>query len=760
VTFDIAAGSPVEFAGGLLDLTNAVTFVDPSDYGTASFVKDGAGTLILSGSSSYSGTMRLNDGTVVLRDASGIGAGGLEIGTATLRLETDVNFGATLPIDVLAASDAVIEGDGRRPVGLSSTITGDALSTLTLRDLDVDFDGDAAGFLGELIVDDSGFTMDQETVGGSMTARNDSLLDATGQIAGDLTVQSSTLQLTGGVPAGPGTLDVLGNLSLDAGSVLRANVFLPLVGGAGTIRESDRINVLTGGSTAAMGGTLVALLNRDVSPGEVIPLRNQERSWRIIDAAGGGTGQFSAARLIVFDASSGIISDVDLPINSTLSTDIVEYRTTFDASGALITLFGLPTVPPDVVVDTACGTYTGTQINELIDLLLRTEALGNDDASAVAGAMLLYENVADIPPAYAATQQRSPYADPDVVIDSNVMAGRLAMLRLMQLRDGALGAAAANAADTRPGGGARPAPAQARDFRAPLNGPTPDDGERVWLRGYGFYETVDGDPCFGCGFDASIGAAMAGADWEIDGGGIIGGFVGGGAGSIQQDAIYGDQHTGITQGFAGIYGSLVPGKGDVYLQGFALGGYASLDRTRTIAIPDMVVTRNAESTNGAWTVSAGGEVGLNLELSRRTWLQPFAGVSWAQYWGGGYAETGAQSLDLTVQQQSAGELQPTAGARFMFASRSGRDVLSPFVGAAFLAQLPMGDGWAPVYTSDFNLGESMQFAGDPEDRYGGNIQVGLEFARFDGMTAFIAFDGAWLTGKQRYGGQIGVFVPF
>jgi len=113
-----------------------------------------------------------------------------------------------------------------------------------------------------------------------------------------------------------------------------------------------------------------------------------------------------------------------------------------------------------------------------------------------------------------------------------------------------------------------------------------------------------------------------------------------------------------------------------------------------------------------------------------------------------------------VQGQSANEWQPTAGARLMHAYNVGTDVVTPFIGAAFLAQLPVGAGWAPVYTSEFNLNDPAQLATGPDDRYGVSFQAGLEFARISGATAYIAFDGAVLTGKQRFGGQVGVMVPF
>jgi len=113
-----------------------------------------------------------------------------------------------------------------------------------------------------------------------------------------------------------------------------------------------------------------------------------------------------------------------------------------------------------------------------------------------------------------------------------------------------------------------------------------------------------------------------------------------------------------------------------------------------------------------------------------------------------------------VQDQSANEWLPTAGARLMHAFREGSDVLTPFIGAAFVAQLPVGAGWAPTYTSDFALGEQQQLLSGPPDRYGVSFQAGLELAKVNGVTAYAAFDGAVLTGKQRFGGQVGVLVPF
>jgi outer membrane autotransporter protein len=506
-----------------------------------------------------------------------------------------------------------------------------------------------------------------------------------------------------------------------------------------------------------MAGTLTAVLDTSVSPGQIAPGRGQSQTWRVI-SSGGGSGAFTVAKLLVVDPLSGHTDTINLPINTYSDAAFVRYSTAFDASGASITLTGLSALDPTDIYQTACGPVTGATINDEVDRLLLVQATGTPDAATVAG-LLLLEQPEDLPGAVAATGMRNPYAAPSVIFDSNFMAGQTAMLRLMQLRDGAMGAAANKAADAK---GAKATDVAAKGnaqnpYGAPLDGKTPDQGMRLWTRDYGFFENVDEQDCYACGYDAAIGSIMVGADWATDNGGIIGIFGGAGPGSIHQYGPYGGQQEDVAEGELGIYTSWVPGSGGLYVEGFLMGSYNGLDRTRTINTP--TVDRTAESSNTAWTFSAGAELGLNLALDERTTLQPYGGIAWGQYWGDGYVEQGAGSLDMTVQSQTANEWQPTVGARLMKTYQSGRDVFTPFVGAAFMAQLPVGT-WAPQWTSDFELGQTQQLGTAPIDRYGVNVQAGLEFASYKGITAYAAFDGAWLTDKQRYGGQIGVQVPF
>lgn len=717
------------------------------------FVKGGAGTLFLDTAGSYDGMLEVNDGVAVMMNTGVVGDAGIRMGAGTIELGTDYTSTLAQSLDVV--DNGTIRGGAGDRLRQRGAFTSGAGLRLTLEDLDFELLGDGSGFAGTAALDGSGFLMNAGNLAGSIDASRSSVVDATGTVGGNVTLVDSLIRASGGDPTTAGNLAVTGNMDVDAGSTVQANVFLNLV--APNVRASDRIDV-TGNLSQA--GRIVATLNLDVSPGNFIPAEGQSRTWQLINS-GGGTGTFDTAIFRVEDPTSGTHTEVELPINGTLNTVLIRYSTSFGPSGASITLFGLPSLPPDQLFSTSCGTVTGAEINDIVDQLQLVQATGTADAVAIADAILM-GTAEEVPPAYVATQQRNPYADPDVILDSAAMAGRTAMLRLMQQRDGGLGAAATKAADAS-NGRAPDVAAQAADapyrYGAPLNGPTPDEGARAWMRGYGFYEDIDPENCANCGYDAQIGAAMVGVDWAVDGGGIVGAFAGLGPGAINFQVDYGTQSEDVTQAMAGIYGSLVPKDGALYVQGFVLGGYYEIDRTRQVSLPG-VDTRTATSQNDSWGLSAGGELGLNLNLDERTVLQPFMGVTWGQYWGGSYAETGAASLNLQVQSQSANEWQPTAGARLMHAYSHGTDIITPFIGAAFLAQLPVGAGWAPVYTSEFNLGADTQVDTTPPDRYGITVQAGLELARINGVTAYIAFDGAWVTDKQRYGGQIGVVVPF
>ncbi|MCX5640637.1 MAG: autotransporter domain-containing protein [Planctomycetota bacterium] len=721
------------------------------DVGANDLVKRGAGTLVLNLAGGYRGTLDVQAGTVAVGGTGAVGDAGIRIGgDASVRF--DIDFSSAVGQDLAVLGDATVYSDTNSTLEWNTAMTSAATDSLEVRGLTMILNGDASALLGGLDVNDTHFTMDGGHIGSSVIGRGGSFIDASGTIDGDLTINDAALSASGGDGSRPGALNVGGSLSLAAAATLRANLFL--TESAVDQRESDRVTVV---GSASMGGALVAVHNANLAPGALIPGVGVTKTWQLISSPGTGTGAFSSATLLLFEPGSGDSQAIALAVNGSVSFAAVRITTVFDALGATISMTGTGPLPPDERFKTPCGTVTGAEINGLVDHLRLVEATGTPDAAEIA-ALLLLEKPEDLPASYAATQQRNPYATPSVIMDSNYMAGQTAMLRLMQMRDGAMGSAAVKAADA--SGGQAPQVQAQEGFGAPLNGPTPDEGARAWTRGYGFWENVDGNPCTDCGYDASIGAALVGMDWAVDSGGIIGGFAGLGPGQISMNTVNGSQYENVTTVMAGIYGSWVPVGGGSYISGFGMGGYNSIDRTRNIDISAVDLNRTATSSNDAWSLSFGGEAGLNLKVNDETTLQPYVGVAWAQYWGGSYNEQGADSLNLQVDSQSANQWQPTVGTRLLQEFKIGRDILTPYIGAGFIAQIPVGAGWTPTYTSDFNLGEPTKMASSPEDRYGANFQAGIQFATIKGVTAYIAFDGAAMTDKQRYGGQVGLLVPF
>jgi outer membrane autotransporter protein len=659
--------------------------------------------------------------------SSAIGAAGVRLGDATLRFDADFTGTATQELRVLGASSVLVDDPGER-VTWAGVLTGAVGTALTVRGIDLAATGDASGFLGTLFVDSG------------------AQVRMTGDFGGRMRVADGFLRAGGADPLQAGTLRIGGSLALGARSTLRSNLFL--TEHAPDQRDADMVAV-TG--AASMAGALRTVWDSRLAPGHFVPLPGETKTWQLLTTPA-GTGTFQSGVLEVIDPLGGGSFTLPLVINGTVDRGAVEFSTVVDGSGASLIITSLD-VDPTKTYQTECGAMPGTELNDIIIDLHTIGLQGSADARLVA-ALILLQPATEIPGQVAATRARNPYATPSTVMDANAMAGQTAMLRLLQLRDGNLGRVAARASGaSRPEGDGADLDAE---LGAAINGPLPDEGSRLWARGYGFTESVDSQDCEAGAYRGSAGGMMVGGDAAIDGGGIVGLFAGLGPGDVTIDGPHGGESDTIDAAMAGVYGSMVGDGGSWWADGFALGAYGGVQRVRTASLDTLERTMRSKTSN--WSMAAGGQVGLNLRLDGATTLQPYVGAVASRWWGASYDETGDESLNLRVQAQNACEIQPTAGARLMRSVRSGTDVVTPYVGAAFVAELPVGT-WAPTYTSDFNLGRPIQLQHEPPDRYGVEFQAGLEFAAPSGLTAFIAFDGAVLSGK-RFGGQVGLLFRF
>ncbi len=238
----MAAGTTLGF-GGNFTLANAITVSgDPtlrvgtgivatasgviSDGATAGdIVKTGGGTLVLTGTNTYSA------GTTISAGALQLGNGG-----ATGSIVGNVVDNGTLAFD---RSDAVAFGS---QISGSGTLRQSGTGTLTLS-------GNDAAFTGNTVVA-SGTLSVNGTLGGSIAVDSGATLAGTGTVGSTMIASGGTLS-----PAGAGTIGTLtvkGNLSLASGST-----YLVDAGPAGSadLVHATGTAILSGGNVASVAAT-------------------------------------------------------------------------------------------------------------------------------------------------------------------------------------------------------------------------------------------------------------------------------------------------------------------------------------------------------------------------------------------------------------------------------------------------------------------------------------------------------------------------
>lgn len=201
---------------------------------------------------------------------------------------------------------------------------------------------------------------------------------------------------------------------------------------------------------------------------------------------------------------------------------------------------------------------------------------------------------------------------------------------------------------------AAPTSDQACDFVCDVSQPS---RYGAWISGVGGLGSALGDSNAGT-FTYNFGGTAVGADYKLMPDLLLG---------IGAGYITGTQWTngfdgrGTTDAFSGnLYASWTPG--NFYVDG--LVGYAySINRlTRTIVIPGLA-PRIAQGTTGANQVLGQIEAGYRLALPvpATAAITPFVRLQGSTTIQNGFSESGAQSLDLTVEQQTTDSLRTTIG---------------------------------------------------------------------------------------------------
>ena len=725
---------------------------------------------------SYAGSLVLDGARVQLANARGIGTDGIEVAAlSALTIAGSMTAGASQSLEM--QDDLELKGaTGTQHLTWNGDIDTDA-NTLTIENMQLSVAPTSilsgAGGTVELasggILSLNGATAAQRIIG------NGGLLSGPGTVQelGNAQGFRGTIQLGDGATAG--TLRTVGNASV-------ANAFIEalLFPGTGTADKLEAGALLDG-----LGQASVDLIyDATVAGGPLVPANGTSQDYTIASATVLAGGTPAELALTTIDPLTGQYSvqqlDPSNP-NTTASGAQFEWVATPGAGGtAVLRITGAPnpaiTVPG--TTQTNIGTVNNTQltsaVTQISSIVHRT---GQPTDAQYVGSTLLLLSPQVLPGAVVtAAVPANPDALPNTTFNSMSQAGQVARLRLLQLREGGLGDAAARAT----GGDSLGAPSAAADtgsyacsiveqspgsdavsqqlaVDAGINGASPREGARLWARGYGFYEDVSGQSYAQGDYKASMGGMMVGADTALDAGLLAGAFVGFTPGKLSIQSTLGNTQTSLLGVNFGGYASWAPESGSCYLQGTAMAGYSDADQSRYVEIPG--IQRVATSSAGVWGATVGGEGGLNLRIGEGAVLQPYLGLEYGYYTRDGYSESGVGALDLTVSSQDANRLQPTAGARAMQTFAVGKDRLTPFVGAAFVAQVPLGS-WSESATNGFSGAQVFTFGEGADDQYGASFQAGVEFAAARGWTAYISFNGMAMTDTTVYGGQIGMNIAF
>ena len=770
----IFSGSDVTLGtnfGSTLALTGALA---PGFTGNVILGGDGQITFSPTGST-YGGRLQLDGVQATIGTTNAIGSSGLEVsGQSTLTLANSITTGTSQTMD-LGANLLLRGATGTQQLNWNGDIdTGSSFLTLERLQLNTAATSNLTG-TESIVLNQGGILSLNGATATQTILGNGGLLSGPGTVGalGDGSAFNGTIQLGNGITAG--TLTTTGNASI-------ANAFIDSMLYTGS-NTADKLAV--GGALTGLNQASVNLLyNPNTAGGPLIPANGTSQSYTVITA---GTMPGQVPQNLVLSTLDPLNNQYSFLLldPSNLNTNAAgaqfEWTTTPGAAGTgVFTITGAPnpTITAPGSTQTNIGSVNNTQLQSAVNQIstINQGPAQTPDAQYV-GATLLLLAPQILPGAIVtAAVAANPDALPNTTFNGMSQAGQVAKLRMMELRDGGIGnaAARANGQDTfEPLGnpddmefrtcaldqlspGADTA-MQSLGVNAGINGASPQDGARVWGRGYGFYESVNGQSYAQGDYTAAMGGVMFGADASLDGGLLAGGFAGFTPGDLSIQSTLGNTQISLMGLNFGGYASWSPQDGASYVQGYAMAGYNQADQTRNIQIPGLI--RTANSTANVWGAMVGGEGGLNLKLGDKAVLQPYVSLDYGYYTRGAYNETGAGSLDLSVSSQDANLLQPMGGARVMQSFDVGRDRITPFVGAAFVAQLPLG-GWSESATNGFSGAQVFSYSEGADNQYGASFQAGLEFATVNRWTAYISFNGMAMTDTTLYGGQIGINIPF
>jgi len=574
--------------GGIINTNGNNATLSGAISGPGGLSKIGAGTLTLSGQSTYTG-------------ATGVNAGTLQAGAVNAFSPFSaftVASGATLALASFNQTIGSLAGTGGVTLGSATLTTGnDNTSTI--------FSGTISG-AGGLTKIGSGMLMlaGANTYAGP-TNINAGILNVNGSLASAVSVNAGGTLMGNGMIGGlnvlsggtiaPGNsigiMTVAGSASFAPGSIYQVE--------ANAAGQSDKI--VAGGVAALNGGSVQVLAQNGTYA--------RKTTYTILTASGGVSGTFAAV---------------------TSNFSFLTPTLTYDANDVFLNLFQSAF---------AAGAQTRNQyaVGTALD---RANASATGDFSSVLDALSVLSNTQG--PAALNAISGQPYADFGTL---NVNNGALFMNALGQQMANGRGASA---------GGQRQALAQACEVEA-CDGTGPLS---AWFSALGGLGSVLGDSNAST-LTYNLGGAAAGIDYRLDPRFLVG---------IGTGYTHGTQWVNSFMGQGWSDNVSVAAYGSFTQWGFyidALAGYAYSNNQlqRQILIPGLQ-QRTASGSTGAnqflGQVEGGYKVAVYAPAAAS--ITPFGRFQISSVAQNAFNESGAQSLNLNVAQQTTNSQRTTIGA--------------------------------------------------------------------------------------------------
>ncbi|WP_298304507.1 autotransporter-associated beta strand repeat-containing protein [Reyranella sp.] len=584
------SGTTVNLGANSLTLgTASLSNFAGSIQGSGGLIKQGAGTLMLTGQNTYGGGTTINAGTVSIASDGNLGntSGGVTMNGGALQTTASLASGRSITLGNGGGSfnpDTGTKLTLSGPIGGSGGLTMAGPGTLALTGANT-YSGGTSASAGTLLLENG-------SLASGVAVGTGGTFGGSGTVTGNVT-NAGTLALN---TSGP--LNVIGTYTNNAGSTYQVQV-VPAKSSQLRVTGSA---VLNGGTVAVMAG------NGNYTRGP---------AYNILNASAGVTGTFAS----VTSNLAFLTPSLSYDANNVYLT-LLQSSNAF-SKGARTANHGAVAAALDKANTNVSGDFAA-----VLDAIVQLDTQQGPAALNVISGQS-YANLGTFN-----TQTASAFM--------SAVSSQLSSLHGGQGRGGTYVALAALSGE-------------ACTFACEV----PPEPSRfgAWLSGVGGLGSVLGD-ANAATMTYNFGGTAVGIDYRVRPDllvGVAAGYVGG------TQWVNGFSGQASTDAFSGsLYASYTPG--NLYVDGLAGYAYASNRMTRMIAIPGLTA-RTAQGTTGANQVMGLLESGwrFDLPLALAASVTPFARLQGSTTTQSGFTESGANSLNLVVQQQTVNSLRSTFG---------------------------------------------------------------------------------------------------